>query len=50
MMEVLKAFVVGVVAIGLVTALMMNGRNTANVLRAGFGGAQGLLSTAESGK
>lgn len=42
-----KAFVVGVIAIGMATALFAPDRKTAEVLKAGFSGAQGLLSTAE---
>lgn len=49
MMDVTKAFIVGVVTIGIITALMSNGRQTANVLKAGFGGASQLLNTAEKG-
>jgi hypothetical protein len=49
-MEVAKIFVKGVVAIGIATALFMNGRNTAGVLKAGFGGASHLLGTAETGR
>lgn len=49
MMEIAKVFVVGVVSIGMATALFMNGRNTAGVLKAGFGGANSLLGTAIKG-
>ena len=44
-----KAFVVGVVSIGLATALFAPGRQTTNALQVGFTGAKGLLQTAESG-
>lgn len=49
MQDIAKAFVVGVVGIGMVTALVFNGRQTAGVLTAGFNGASGLLGTAVSG-
>lgn len=47
--EIAKAFVVGIVTIGLATALLAPGRQTTDVLKAGLSGAQGLLKTAESG-
>lgn len=50
MQEIVKAFVVGVVSIGLVTALFAPGRQTVEAIKAGGTAAQGLLSTAESGK
>lgn len=49
MMDMAKVFIVGVVSIGLVTALVMNGRQTAGVLKAGFGGASQLLDTSIKG-
>jgi hypothetical protein len=49
MMEIAKAFVVGVVTIGLVTALMYPGRQTAQVLKAAGDASSKLLATAESG-
>ncbi len=49
MQEIVKVFVVGVVTIGLATALFMNGRNTAGVLKAGFSGSSQLLDTAIKG-
>ena len=49
MQEIAKAFVVGVVTIGLATALFMNGRNTAGVITAGGNAASGLLGTAIKG-
>lgn len=49
MMEVAKIFVEGVVTIGIITALFMNGRQTAAGLKAGFGGASQLLGTAIKG-
>lgn len=48
-MEIAKVFVVGVVSIGLATALFMNGRQTATVIKAGFGGSSQLLGTAIKG-
>ncbi len=44
-----KAFVVGVVSIGMATALFAPGRKTTDVVKATFGGATGLLKTAEGG-
>lgn len=49
MMEIAKVFVVGVVGIGLATALFMPGRQTAGVAKAGFSGASQLLGTAIKG-
>lgn len=49
MMEIAKVFVVGVVSIGMATALFSNGRQTASVLKAGFGGSSQLLGTAIRG-
>ena len=49
MMEVAKVFVTGVVTIGIITALFMNGRNTVGGIKATFGGASGLLGTAIKG-
>jgi hypothetical protein len=49
MENVAKIFVTGVVTIGIITALFMNGRQTANGLKAGFGGASQLLGTAIKG-
>lgn len=49
MMEVAKVFVTGVVTIGIITALFMNGRQTANGIKAGFSGASTLLGTAIKG-
>jgi len=47
--DIVKAFVVGVVGIGMATALFMNGRNTAGVITAGFNGSSKLLGTAIKG-
>ena len=49
MMEIAKVFVVGVVGIGMATALFSNGRNTAGVIKAGSDGASKLLGTAIKG-
>lgn len=48
-MEIAKAFVVGVVSIGMITALVANGRQTTSVLKATFNGSSKLLDTAERG-
>lgn len=50
MMDVVKAFVAGVVTIGIITALVMNGRNTASVIKAAGSASGGLLGTAITGK
>lgn len=47
--QIAKVFVVGVVGIGLATALFMNGRQTAGVLTAGFNGSSRLLDTSIRG-
>lgn len=47
--EIAKAFVMGVVAIGLATALFAPGRQTTDAIKATFTGATGLLHTAETG-
>lgn len=49
MQDIARAFVVGIVGIGLVTALFMNGRQTASVVTAGFSGSSKLLDTAIKG-
>lgn len=49
MQEIAKAFVVGVVGIGLATALFMNGRNTAGVITASGNAASNVLGTAIKG-
>jgi hypothetical protein len=48
-MEVAKIFVTGVITIGIITALFMNGRTTATTVTAGFKGASDLLGTAIKG-
>ncbi len=47
--EIAKVFVVGVVSIGLATALFAPGRQTTNALKATFSGANSLLKTSISG-
>lgn len=49
MQDALKIFVQGVVAIGIITALFMSGRQTTQGIAAGFGGASNLLGTAIKG-
>ena len=48
--DIAEAFVVGVVSIGLVTALFAPGRQTTAFAKEVLTGANNLLSTAESGK
>lgn len=43
-------FVTGIVAIGIVTALVLPGRNTTNVIAATGTAGKGLLGTAITGK
>jgi hypothetical protein len=47
--DIARVFVVGVVSIGMATALFSPGRQTTNVLKVSFAGANDLLHTAESG-
>lgn len=49
MQEIAKAFVVGVVGIGMATALFSNGRQTANVIKASGSASSQLLGTAIKG-
>ena len=49
MQSIVKAVVVGVVGIGMATALVMNGRNTANVIKAGGSATSNVLGTAIKG-
>lgn len=49
MQDVLKVFVTGVISIGIITALFMNGRSTVSGIKAGFSGASGLLGIAIKG-
>lgn len=48
-MDALRAGIAGVVAIGVITALFLPGRTTAQSTTAAFTGAQGLLGTAIQG-
>lgn len=45
-----QIFVAGVVTIGIITALVMNGRNTAGVIKATGTAGSNLLGTAIRGK
>jgi hypothetical protein len=45
-----KIFVTGVITIGIVTALVYPGRNTAGVLNAAGNASKGLLGTAITGR
>jgi hypothetical protein len=45
-----EIFIAGVVTIGIITALVLPGRNTASVIKSGGTAAQGLLGTAIRGK
>jgi len=49
-MDVLKAFVSGVVIIGLVSAVGLHGSGLASVIKTSGTAAQGVLGTAETGK
>lgn len=49
-MDVLKAFVSGVVVIGLVAAIGLHGTGLAAVIKTSGTAAQGVLGTAETGK
>ena len=48
--QVLQIFVAGVITIGIVTALTLNGRQTVGVIRASGKAGQGLIGTAIIGK
>lgn len=48
-MDLAKTFVVGIVAIGLVTAFGMHSSGLASLGKVGFSGASGVLNTAEKG-
>jgi hypothetical protein len=50
MQNTLQTFVAGLVAIGMITALTLPGRQTPQVLKAAGGVLQGGLKTAISGK
>jgi hypothetical protein len=49
-MDVARAFVSGIVVIGLVTAVGLHGTALATFVKAGGGAASGVLGTAETGK
>jgi len=49
MQEVLRIFVAGVITIGVITALTMNGRQTVGLVTASGKAASGLLGTAIKG-
>ena len=49
-MDIARAFVSGVVVIGLVTAVGLHGTGLSSVLKNGGGAASSVLSTAETGK
>ena len=49
-MDILKAFVIGVVGIGIVTAVLLPGRQTVGVITAGGTAATNLLRTSITGK
>lgn len=49
-MDILKTFIVGVVAIGLVTAFGLHAQGLATVTKSAGSAGQGLLGTAETGK
>lgn len=49
MQDVAKTFVAGVITIGIITALFMNGRQTASVINSTFSGSSNLLGTAIKG-
>lgn len=48
--DIAKVFVVGIVSIGMATALFAPGRQTTQVVSAGLAGANNLLRTAETGR
>jgi hypothetical protein len=48
-MEIAKLLVSGVVTIGVITALTLNGRQTVSLTKAGFAGSSQLLGTAIKG-
>lgn len=49
MQDTLKVFVTGVITIGVITALFMNGRTTVQGIQAGGSAASSLLGTAIKG-
>jgi len=48
-MEIVRAFIIGVITIGVLTAVLAPGRQTVNVIKATSSGATSLLQTAERG-
>jgi hypothetical protein len=49
MQDTIKVFVTGVITIGVITALFMNGRNTVQGITAAGNASSGLLGTAIKG-
>ncbi len=49
-MDTARAIAMGIVGIGMITALFSPGRTTVSALKTGFTGFQHTLYTAESGK
>lgn len=47
---VAETFVAGIVTIGIITALFLNGRNTAGVIKAGGQATTNVLGTAITGR
>ena len=48
-MDVAKKFVAGIITIGIISALVLNGKSTAGVIKATGDAASGLLGTAIKG-
>jgi hypothetical protein len=49
-MDIMKTFIAGVVAIGLITAFGLHAQGLANLTKSAGTAGQGLLGTAETGK
>ena len=49
-MDIARAFVSGIVVIGLVTAVGLHGTGLSSVIKTGGTAASGVLGTAETGK
>jgi len=49
-MSTVEKFITGVLAIGLITTLILPGRNSVGVINALFGGSSKLLATSIQGK
>jgi len=49
MQDTIKVFVTGVITIGIITALFMNGRSTVSGIQAAGSAGSGLLNTAIKG-